>query len=38
MGTVICEEPVLELGEKYSLEHTSSYSTSKEEEASVLFI
>lgn len=38
MGTVICEKPVLRLGEKYSLERTSSYSTSKEEEASVLFI
>lgn len=38
MGTMICGKPVLWPGEKYSLERTSSYSESKEEEASVLFI
>lgn len=38
MGTVICGNRVLWPGEKYSLEHTSSSSESKEEEASVLFI
>lgn len=38
MDTVICGKPALWLGKKYSLEHTSSYSESKEKEASVLFI
>lgn len=38
MGTVICGKPVLWPGEKYSSERTSSYSESKEEDASVLFI